>query len=189
MTGERVRVRGNFRIKIFKAFYIALAVILLSSYGCKDKQPSTPGKAIKQQSATASGKEAADKQAQTAVQEAPPEGGYIYQPGDRRDPFDPLIVPSKKAEKRDTGKPGTLESYDISEFTLTAIAKKGDAYFALLVTPDNRSFTVKKGTVIGYNKGRVAEISKDKVVLEEHSKDVRGDSRPRQITLEFLKER
>jgi Tfp pilus assembly protein PilP len=114
--------------------------------------------------------------------------GYIYKHKGRRDPFMPLIVPKKeKAKKGSRIATGTLESYDISDFTLVAIAEKRGQYYALLVTPDNRSFTVNEGTVIGLHKGRVEKILSDKVIIIEYSRNYRGELRPRQIVLELHK--
>jgi type IV pilus assembly protein PilP len=112
--------------------------------------------------------------------------GYVYQRRDRRDPFIPLIMPTSQKQKEEIGR-GTLESYDISEFKLTAIARRNSTYFALLVTPDNRAFTVRRGMRIGLNKGKVKEVSRNRVVLVEYARDYRGELKPRQITLEFNK--
>ncbi|MBI4848260.1 MAG: pilus assembly protein PilP [Nitrospirae bacterium] len=173
-------------IRIFCVVFMFIA--LSSYYGCKG-QPAPPAKTAKPQAEATAKNEPAAGQAPAVAQETPPAEGYVYQPGDRRDPFVPLIVTTKKAQRKAAGKPGTLESYDISEFTLLAIAKKGAQYYALLVTPDNRSFSVKRGTVIGYNNGKVEEITKNKVMLVEYSKDFKGDLQPKRITLEFQKER
>jgi len=163
--------------------FTILALIVISVFsGCKSQPPPPPAKAVIPQ-----GQGPAVTQAQT-VETAQAEG-YVYQPRDRKDPFVPLIATTKKSQKRAAGKVSTLESYDISEFTLLAVAQKGDKSFALLATPDNRSFTVHKGTAIGFNKGRVEEISKNKVVIVEYSKDYKGDIHPKQITLELSKER
>jgi len=112
--------------------------------------------------------------------------GYVYQRRDRRYPFIPLIRPSSQKQKKEFVT-GTLESYDINEFKLSAIARRGSTYFALLVTPDNRSFTVRRGMRIGLNKGKVKEVSRNRVVLVEYARDYRGELKPRQITLEFNK--
>jgi Tfp pilus assembly protein PilP len=173
-------------MRLFIAVVAALVLCTPALQGCKKKPP------VKTEKPQAETKPLVQAQAsEPAATEAAPEEGYVYQPRDRRDPFMPLIVPKQKAETKvsGTGRLGTLESYDISEFALLAIAKKGEKYYALLVTPDNRSFSVIKGTSIGLNKGRVEEITSNKVVLTENSKDFRGDIRPKQITLELLKER
>lgn len=166
-----------------------LALIVISAFsGCKSQPPPPPAKAVKPQEQASPAVQPEATQAQ-AVETAQAEG-YVYQPRDRRDPFVPLIATTKKSQRKGSaGRTGTLESYDISEFALLAVAQKGDKSFALLATPDNRSFTVHKGTVIGFNKGMVEEISKNKVVIVEYSKDYKGDIHPKQITLELSKER
>jgi Tfp pilus assembly protein PilP len=168
--------------------FTILALIVISAFsGCKSQPPAPPAKAVKPQGQASPAVQPEVTQAQ-AVETAQAEG-YVYQPRDRRDPFVPLLATTKKSQKRAAGKVSTLESYDISEFALKAVAQKGEKYFALLATPDNRSFTVHKGTAIGFNKGRVEEISKNKVVIVEYSKDYKGDIHPKQITLELSKER
>jgi type IV pilus assembly protein PilP len=175
-------------MKFVSAVVVALALFTPVLQGCEKKQPVKIEKPQTDASPVVKPQEA---QAEAASQEAAGQEGYVYQPRDRRDPFMPLIVPKKRTETKltEAGRLGTLESYDMSEFALLAIAKKGVKYYALLVTPDNRSFTVNKGTRIGLNKGRVEEITSNKVVLMEYVKDFRGDTRPKQITLELLKER
>ncbi|MBI5739968.1 MAG: pilus assembly protein PilP [Nitrospirae bacterium] len=173
----------------FAAALLSVSLLLIPVlHGCKKKTP--PAKPGATQGETGQPVASLARQPEAAVVETVQEEGYIYQPGDRRDPFVPLIVPTQKAEAKGTpaARLGTLESYDITEFALLAIAKKGDKYYALLITPDNRSFTVYKGSGIGLHKGRVEDISGGKVVLVEYSKDFRGDLRPKQIILE-LKER
>lgn len=175
-------------IKKVSVFVLVIMLFIPALQGCKDTTPKLPVKTDKMQGETKPSEDPAIALAETATQETKQEEGYIYQPRDRRDPFVPLIVSTKKAETKGIVRLGTIESYDISEFALLAIAKKSEKYYALLVTPDNRSFTVGKGAIIGLNKGRVEEITSNKIVLVEYAKDFRGDMRPKQITIE-LKER
>lgn len=174
-------------MRVIITFAISALIVISAFLGCKGKQPTPPAKAVKtpEQASTAVQPEALQAQKQETEQTE----GYVYQPRDRRDPFVPLVVAKQKSQKKSAGTSGTLQSYDISEFTLLAIARKGETYYALLSTPDNRSFTVRKGTVIGFNRGRVEEITKDKVLIVEYSKDYKGDIHSKQVTLEFSKER
>jgi Tfp pilus assembly protein PilP len=184
---EKRRRRRNEResgiMRLLTTFIITAFIVISALSGCKSQPPSPPAKAVKPQGSISPA--TAEVKQSEATKETEQEQGYEYQPRDRRDPFVPLIVPTNKSQKREAGKLGTLQSYDISEFVLLAIAEKGGKYFALLVTPDNRSFTVRKGTIIGLNKGRVEEITSNKVVIGEYSKDYSGDIHPKQITLEF----
>jgi Tfp pilus assembly protein PilP len=112
--------------------------------------------------------------------------GYIYEQRGRRDPFSSLVVISKD-KKKDDSKIGTLEGYDIGEFVLGAIANKGRTYFALLVAPDNRSFTVEQGTTVGLNNGKVKQITSNKITMVEYVRNYKGELKPREIILEFRK--
>ncbi len=168
-------------------FFIFLTLISLLFYGCGGEKKQAPA-ALKTPAVKKVKKEInkVSQDEEEAIQAALKQEGYVYQRRDRRDPFTPLIVPLKKL-KKDKSKIGTLEGYDLNEFVLSAIAKKGTEYFALLVTPDNRSFTVRKGDVIGMNNGRVKEITSNKIRMVEYLKDYKGELRPRQIILEFHK--
>jgi Tfp pilus assembly protein PilP len=170
-----------------KLLAAAMVMIILAGYGCGDKTPSRPVKKVAPPKAIQPVPAPAASDTDAALQDMAAHEGYIYQQRDRRDPFVPLIVPTKKLVGKADRKIGTLESYDISEFKLSAIATKGTEYFALLVTPDNRSFTVNKGSVIGLSKGKVNQILSDKVILVEYSKDFRGEFKERQLILEFRK--
>ncbi|NOZ67666.1 MAG: pilus assembly protein PilP [Deferribacteres bacterium] len=172
-------------------FFIMLALVSFLYYGCggKEKSSSVARKTPVVKTVAKKPKKEVDKALQAeeeAIRAALKQEGYVYQRRGRRDPFTPLIVPLKK-QKKDKSKVGTIEGYDLNEFALTAIAKKGDEYYALLVTPDNRSFTVKEGDTIGMNNGKVKEITSDKVRMVEYIRNYKGELRPRQIILEFHK--
>jgi len=165
---------------------MTLIAVLISAffafYGCGSPPPPEPKPVVKKVQKTVD-----TSQTGTALKGTKFEGGYIYEQRNRRDPFKTLIVPTLKRGALDERKVGTLEGYDLSEFVLAAIAQRGAEYFALLSTPDNRSFTVTKGDIIGLNKGRVEDVLKDKIVFVEYSRDYRGDLKPKQIILEFVK--
>lgn len=168
-------------------FSCAFIILLLSFYGCKNQSSTSPVQKPQKQGSVNTASQPAAPAPETVAQEAPEQEGYVYQQKDRRDPFVPLIVPKKKALKIEGTRVGTLVSYDVSDFTLAAIAQKGGQYFALLTTPDNRSFTVNKGTSIGLYKGKVQEITKDKIIVVEYTSDYKGELKSRQIILEFHK--
>lgn len=172
---------------LFAAFLIFAIFSFLGFYGCKKDTASLPKQTVKKTVAkTVTSPESSQPDAEPVVQDSSKQEGYIYEQRGRRDPFTSLIIPTAKTDK-DNSKIGTLEGYDLGEFALLAIAKKGAQYYALLVTPDNRSFTVDKGTRIGLSNGKVKEITSDKIVLEEFTRDYLGERIPRQILLEFHK--
>jgi Tfp pilus assembly protein PilP len=174
-------------VSLFKFIIPLLITGLFAFYGCQGSQSPPPAKTVKPQPAQTPGSGVQPPQAEIPVDEAPPLEGYIYDQRDRRDPFIPLVLPTQTIATTDVIKVGTVEGYDISEFVLSAIARMGTRYYALLATPDNRSFTVNEGDIIGLNKGKVEDISSNEVVLVEYSRDYRGELKPRKIILEFLK--
>jgi len=164
-----------------------LASLLLPFSGCSKKKPPPPPK----KAGVKKGIEIKPEELKSLAEESLPESkGYIYEPAGRRDPFAPLVVVRREAkaggEKR---RPlGTLESYDIGDFSLLAIVKKRGRYYALLLAPDNKSFTVNEGDIIGLHNGRVEEISRNRVVIVEYTVDYRGNKKPREVVLELHKE-
>jgi Tfp pilus assembly protein PilP len=166
-------------------FNVTLIAVLISAlfafYGCGSPPPKKAKAKPKKKVETV-----AVAKKQTSLTGTKFEKGYGYEQRNRRDPFMTLIIPTEERGV-DAFKIGTLEGYDVSVFVLAAIAKRGAEYYALLTTPDNRSFTVTKGDIIGFNSGRVDEITADKIVFVEYSMDYKGDMKPKYVILEFAK--
>jgi len=114
---------------------------------------------------------------------------YVYNPRGRRDPFVPLVEITMRKVARKGILPGTLESYDVADFKLIAVLEKEGQYYGSLLAPDNKSFTVKEGTVLGLHKGKVEKITTNKLVVNEYIKDYKGELKLRQIVLELQKGR
>lgn len=167
----------RFRVKLIAVSITAV----FAFYGCESPPPPKPTPVVKKVQKTVDVTEAGAVLKGTKFDD-----GYVYEQRNRRDPFIALVVPIKKDNNKER-KVGTLEGYDLSEFVLAAIARRGTEFFALLTAPDNRSFTVTKGDIIGFNKGRVEDISADKIVFVEYSRDYMGELKPKHITLEFVK--
>ena len=171
-------------MKFYMTLFASLIFIAITFSACKKKSPPPPANAMQMPGFT---NKVETPQPEVVIQEMPSQEGYVYEQRGRREPFTSLISSAKTLGEKDESKIGTLEGYDISQFVVTAIVKKGKQYFALFVTPDNKSFTVTEGTIIGSNKGRVKEISGDKVILKEYIKDFKGKPVPKEIILEFHK--
>ncbi len=100
---------------------------------------------------------------------------YQYEPAGRRDPFLSLLeVAKKKMKERVRRSLSPLENYDLSEVKLLGVVYDGKEYYASIVLPDSRSFTIKKGHGLGMFGGRVSEIFLDRVVVKEQAIDHRG---------------
>ncbi len=169
-------------MKFLVALFTVITLVFPVMYGCKEEVKTRP---VKREAPKLEKIEV-----QPAVQVQTPEkesGGYVYDPGVRRDPFMPLVLPEEILRKGGKRITGTLESYDISDFTLTAIAKKESEYYALVTAPDNKAYTVKEGTIIGLRKGKVTKITSNIITMIEYSKDYLGKIKSRQIFLELHK--
>jgi type IV pilus assembly protein PilP len=118
------------------------------------------------------------------------EGGGIktemeltYKPAGRVDPFEPLF--QIKGDKSISGKGHStlrdsrkdkltpLEKLDISQLKLTAIIT-GPQNIAMVQEATGKGYVVKKGTYIGINSGRIVEINKNEIIIEEEVEDILG---------------
>jgi len=183
---ERYTMKRKYKL-IIVSFVFAFFIISQVS-GCKKGSGPSPK---------------SDKKAPASTAEALPEGavaetendnkGYVYERRDRRDPFVPLIVVAKKTSKSKSDESkrvmGTIESYDIGDFKVLAIARKGDKRYALLLAPGNRAFTVYEGTVLGLHKGTVEKITDNQVRTIERVENYLGKIEARQLILELHKGR
>jgi len=151
-------------------------------FGC-GKEKSAPQKPsaekVTQQNAQLEGK---------VAQEAPKvkQEEVSYDARGRRDPFLPLIQISKEKPKKKVGA-SPMESYDINELHLLAIAWDKNKYFALVMLPDKKTYTITEGMTLGLQGGKVEKIEKDTVLIREFVKDYRGDIKPRDSILKLHK--
>jgi type IV pilus assembly protein PilP len=160
-------------------FFILLSIV---SLGCKEKVvPATKPVAQKPASSTA---------ATAAVQKAEPKVEkeiYVYDPKGRRDPFTSLAQVSKPRVARKIGA-SPIESVDVDEIKLIAIAWDNRQYYALITLPDKKSYTIRKGMTLGLYNGKVVEITRDSVLIREQVKDYRGQAKIKDTILKLRKE-
>ncbi len=126
----------------------------------------------------------------TAASTAEDGNGYIrYDPAGRRDPFLSILVLTKqRIEKKKRHSKNPLENVDITEVKLLGVVKKGNKYFASVLLPDGKAFTITKGTTIGLYNGKVIDIRLDRLVVREYVMDYRGRIKPKDIILKLRKE-
>ena len=127
------------------------------------------------------GKDSADKMIAAAGAVTSRRLKPLYDPADKVDPFEPLIreTPKKNTDSTTyahTGPKGThpLENIDLSQLKLTGIMLATSGNRALVRESSGRGYVISEGTPIGTHRGRVAGVLKDKVVVKEKMKDIRG---------------
>jgi len=109
-----------------------------------------------------------------------PEITDFYNPEGKLDPFEPLFkkervslaVGKKKIKRR---KPLTpLERVSLSQLTLVGIIQAPSGNRALVQETTGKGYVIKKGTYIGTNSGKIVQILKDRIIIEEESEDIYG---------------
>ncbi len=115
----------------------------------------------------------------------------MYDPTGKIDPFEPLLrekpveIKNKKLKKRIPRTP--LERIDLGQLKLVGIILASSGNRALVEEASGKGYVIKKGTYIGTNAGKVVEIQKEIVTVEEEFEDVFGKIKVRQRELKLPK--
>ena len=116
----------------------------------------------------------------TAKKTKIPEITDFYNPEGKLDPFEPLFkkervslaVGKKKIKRRTPLTP--LERVSLSQLTLVGIIRAPSGSRALVQESSGKGYVVKKGTYIGTSSGKIVQILKDRIIIEEESEDIYG---------------
>jgi type IV pilus assembly protein PilP len=106
----------------------------------------------------------------------------LYNPENKIDPFMPLFREGPKEEveisqkvERERRVPRTpLERIDLSQLKLVGIIQSPSGNKGLVEEASGKGYIISRGSYIGTNGGRVVEIFKDRVIVEEEVDDVLG---------------
>lgn len=105
-----------------------------------------------------------------------------YSPGAKRDPFVPM--PSKSPQPRK--KPlSPLEQFELGQLKLVGIVWSANDPRAMVEDSNGLGYTIKVGTPIGANDGRVKAINLGEVVIEEFYVDFYGARKSREFTMKL----
>ena len=162
---------------------MVIVLFLFPVVGCKkDQPPRKKPQAQQVRPAPPPQPEAAKKEEEKKVVR----DEYTYNPRGRRDPFLSLLATAEaKPAKKKGASP--IESYDINEIKLLAIAWDKDRPYALIRLPDNKTYTIIEGTGIGLRGGTVARITPEAVLMREYIEDYRGDIKTKDTILKLHK--
>ena len=142
--------------------------------------PTTKPKETVQADISNSKQELVAEKASTAKKTIIPEITDFYIPEGKLDPFEPLfrkesvsLAVGKKNIKR--RKPLTpLERVNLSQLSLVGIIQAPSGNRALVQETTGKGYVVTKGTYIGTNSGKIVQILKDRIIIEEESEDIYG---------------
>lgn len=119
--------------------------------------------------------------------EVKPYEPFTYNAYDLSDPFKPRkLKPSQGGggPHPDLNRPReALEAYDLEKLKMVGVIKhKGETY-AVVKTPDNTIYRVRRGNYMGQNFGRITALNDTEVKLKEIVQDSAGDWVERESTL------
>ena len=141
------------------------------------KQP--PKKQMRPDSgSTIAGKKSRTSEPVTVASLMPGSVPQLYNPAGKIDPFEPLfrekatIHKKKKQIKREPRTP--LERIDLSQLKLVGIILASSGNRAIVEESSGKGYVVKTGTYIGINGGKIIEIDKELITVEEQFEDVFG---------------
>lgn len=96
---------------------------------------------------------------------------YRYNPEGRIDPFRPFVdldaAAKKKPEKSKALPLNPLQRQGIEQYRLVGVIEGDRGRHAMVQDASGKFYAMIKGSYIGLNRGRVTEILKDSVVIQE----------------------
>jgi type IV pilus assembly protein PilP len=150
--------------------FFPFCVLLLLLVACSEETPPPPAAAQK----VAAPAKAVEVKEVVPVE---PEQRYVYNPAGRRDPFQPLVVAARQAVAAPEEPLTPLQTYDIAQFRLIGIIVGKGEPRAMIVAPDGKSYILQRNIKIGKNGGKVTEVQREMVLVEEKFEDFAGDIR------------
>ena len=127
---------------------------------------------------------AASAPAETKVE--PAEGSRVAPVG-RRDPFRPITL-NVRANVRRRENLSPLERYELGQRNLVGIVWDIKEPTAMVEDSSGLGYVVKVGTLIGSNDGKVKEIKRDGLIVEEIFVDLYGAKKRREVSMKLAVE-
>lgn len=146
---------------------VILITVPLLLVSCKGKEPQSTAPVKKPQAAKPVEAAKATEALEAAAKIEPTEGASL------RNPFLNYILITRGTEKPKKIK-GPLECCELSSFKLIAVVSSADNAFALIQSPENKRYVVRRGDVMGVRDGRVVKIEARSITVRELTKDERG---------------
>ena len=179
---QRKRAMKFQRVKRNKIIFLSIAFLfLMAACGGGAPPPSPP---VKGKAPSAEKKKAEPAQVVEKVEKKEPERKeeFTYNPVGKPDPFKPFLQLTEKGRVRSANLT-PLQKYEISQLKLVAIITSPGGNIALVEDSQGKGYFLKKGTVVGRNDGKVKQILKDRVIIEEVYQDIFGQTKANEISL------
>jgi len=116
----------------------------------------------------------------------PPEGPRLA-PG-RRDPFRPITLNVRAVSTRRRENLSPLERFEIGQLKLVGVVWNVKEPTALVEDNSGLGYMVKVGTPIGSNDGRIREVRRDSLIVDEFFVDLYGAKKRREVSMRLAVE-
>jgi Tfp pilus assembly protein PilP len=118
---------------------------------------------------------------------------HSYTPIGRPDPFEPFVKQEKilieKLKKRQEQTKvisvSSLQRGSIHQFKLVGIIWDEKRKIAMVEDASRKFFTLFVGSIIGENKGKVAEILSDRIIIEEITQIQKGGEKVNRVMIKL----
>ena len=168
------------RLKIIFVMALIPAVLIsCKKEGAQVQQPKPVEKAQPAQAAQATGQAARQPDGEAVKTGTATEARS-------RNPFQSYIIVMRGVEGAKKIK-GPLECCEITLFKIVAVVAGTDNPVALIQSPDNKRYIVKKGDPIGSREGKVVSIDDRGVTVRELVRDDRGNVKSSADTVIMLR--
>ena len=94
----------------------------------------------------------------------------------KRNPFQTFLYTKKPSISFKVGEIPLLQ-YSLSSLKIVGIMERRGKYFAMIQTPDNRSYIVTVGSIIGVGRARITSINDNMINLVENTYNALGQMR------------
>ena len=121
----------------------------------------------------------------------------FYNPEGKIDPFEapfkkeapqtPVADEHSEEELPDRIRQTPLEMIDLVQLKLVGVIRFPSGYKAIVEERSGKGYTVKVGTYIGTNYGRITEIQKDRIIIQEKIRNVLGKVKEQKSQLKLQK--
>ena len=142
----------------------------------------------------AQAEKAAETQKAAEIQKPADEAAsYHYEAKGKTDPFKPYL--NLEVAKVTPGKPSRnmaartpLQEVGLDQFKLVGIALGSYKKAAMVEDSKGKGYIISEGTLIGHNHGRVAEILRDRMIVEERFFDGSGKNKTQRTVIKLHKD-
>jgi type IV pilus assembly protein PilP len=113
---------------------------------------------------------------------------YYYNPAGKRDPFQGFLQLQGPGDQESHADWPPLQRWDVDKYVLKGLIWDTESPRALLVDPDGLGHSVRLGTYVGRNWGKVSAITQDGIVVTEEYQNIEGDLVVNPVTVKFPEE-